>query len=129
MFRRSVGRLYRDADGSPVGGSALPHPTWASMSQPRQEEVATLQDALNDANRIFGFADQPLKVDGDLGPKTSAALVSAARAAGPERLADHVGKRLGIGEPDLMDNPARGFDYVLNDEEKRRGADGYGTFV
>src|SRR5688572_2597070 len=105
VFQSSVGRLYRNADDG-----AGTRPTWASVSAPRHEEVATLQDALNEANRIFGFGDRRLKIDGDLGPKTSAALAAAARAAGPERLTDHVAKRFGIGEPGLMDNPARGLD-------------------
>jgi len=104
VFRRGVGRLYRNPDEAAPAGFAAPRPTWASVSRPRHEEVAALQLSLNDANRVFGFADRPLKVDGELGPKTGAALAAAARAAGPERLADHLGKRLGIGEPDLMDN-------------------------
>ncbi len=110
VFRHSVGRVFRDPDGD-AGAFKISRPTWASVSTPRHAEVAALQESLNDANRIFGFADEPLAVDGDLGPKTGAALVSAARAAGPERLADHVGKRLGIGEPDLFTNPARGFAF------------------
>jgi hypothetical protein len=123
VFRRSVGRLYRNPDGAAQAGFAAPHPAWPSLSRPRHAEVAALQESLNDANGVFGFADEPLKVDGDLGPKTGAALVAAARAAGPERLADHLGKRLGIGEPDLMDNPARGFDDALDgdDDDDERG--------
>lgn len=120
VFRRSVGRLYRNPEEAAPAGFAAPRPTWASVSRPRHEEVAALQLTLNDANRVFGFADGSLKVDGDLGAKTSAALVAAARAAGPERLTDHLGKRLGIGAPDLMDNPARGFDHALNDDEEER---------
>ena len=130
VFHRSIGRLSRAAGGAArSGGFAAPRPSWASVSKPRHEDVATLQDALNDANRIFGFADQPLIVDGDLGPKTGAALVAAARAAGPERLADHLGKRLGIGEPDLMDNPARGFDDALDDDEEERDGEAHGAFA
>jgi lysozyme family protein len=107
VFRRSIGRLYRD----PSAPAAWPG------SLPRHDEVAALQESINDANRIFAFAGEPLVVDGDLGPKTGAALVKAARAAGSERLTDHVGKRLGIGERDLLHNPARGFDRALEEED------------
>lgn len=130
VFHRSIGRLFRAPDGAAgSGGFAASRPAWASVSKPQHKHVATLQDALNGANRIFGFAGEPLKVDGDLGPKTGAALVAAARAAGPERLTDHLGKRFGIGEPDLMDNPARGFGYALDGEEEERGDDGLGAFA
>ena len=128
VFRRSVGRLYGDPDARPEGGFALPRPTWASASTPRHKAVAALQESINDANRVFAFADEPLEVDGDLGPKTSAGLVSAARAAGSERLTDHLGKRLGIGEPGLIGNRARGFDYALENDEQER-ADTWDTLA
>jgi hypothetical protein len=107
VFRRSIGRLYRDPSAPPV---------WPG-SRPRHDEVAALQESINDANRIFAFTAEPLVVDGDLGPKTGAALVKAARAAGSERLTDHVGKRLGIGERDLLHDPARGFGRALEEED------------
>lgn len=107
LFRRSIGRLYRDPDtaAAPPG------------MRPRHGEVAALQEAINDANRIFAFSDAPLAVDGDLGPKTGAALAAAARAAGSERLADHLGRRLGIGERDLLHDPARGLARALEDDD------------
>ena len=117
VFRHSVGRLFRD----PARAAATSAPSdWAAAARPRHEEVAALQESINDAGRVFGFGGEPLAIDGDLGPKTSAALVSAARAAGSERLADHVGKRLGIGERDLFDDPARGFGRALGAEERER---------
>lgn len=138
VFHRTVGRLFhnsasKERSGAGVAANALQaggRPDWSatSLPRPRRRDVEGLQASLNDANRIFGFADRPLAVDGDLGPKTSAALVAAARAAGGERLADHLGKRLGIGEPDLMDNRARGFDYALAEDGVPGQAGGYGGF-
>jgi hypothetical protein len=111
VFHHSIGRLFR-APGGNSTGLASQGPASASLSKARHEGVAMLQGALNDANRVFGFADQPLEVDGDV------------------RLTDHLGRRLGIGEPDLMDNPARGFGYALGDEaEPGHGKDGSGAFA
>ncbi|MCW5770828.1 MAG: hypothetical protein KIT16_04270, partial [Rhodospirillaceae bacterium] len=126
VFRRSVGRLYRDVRDDD-GENALAADRAAPVA-PRHEEVAALQDTVNDANRVYGVAENPLVVDGVLGPKTAAALGAAARAAGAERLADHLGKRLGIGDADLMDNPARGFAYALAEDgdEPYRGSRAHG---
>lgn len=123
LIRSADGRgthLYRDSERHPkfVLFEGTRAEVEERMTAARETgEVAALQESRNDANRVFEFAGEPLAVDGDLGPKTGAALVDAARAAGPERLADHVGRRLGIGERDLLHDPARGFARALDEED------------
>ena len=63
---------------------------------PRPEGYG-LQMAVNDLGQeTMGGAFRPLKEDGDIGPKTEAAFHDVLRAAGPDRFADQLGKRLGF---------------------------------
>ncbi len=68
----------------------------AQPGGPRPEGYG-LQMAVNDlGQKTMGGAFRPLKEDGDIGPKTEAAFHDVLRAAGPDRFASQLGKRLGF---------------------------------
>ncbi|NQU61001.1 MAG: hypothetical protein HQ512_07710 [Rhodospirillales bacterium] len=56
-------------------------------------EVVTLQETLND---LGGKEIEPLKLDGDIGPKTTDAFSQLAATLGPERLTKKFGEFLGF---------------------------------
>jgi hypothetical protein len=112
VFRDGIGRLF--GAGARVERSPAADPVFGPAHYfERGGEVRGTQRALNETAGIFQHLEAPLKVDGDFGPKTGAALVATTRAAGAERLTDHLGKRLGLGEPGLAADPARGFEPAL----------------
>jgi hypothetical protein len=109
LFRDTVGRLFDEPSASRLGLGAL----FAAPARAWRPEALVTQRALNESNSIFGHSPENLVEDGDFGPKTGAVMTAAARAAGGERLSDHLGKRLDIGEPSLGRDRWRGFDHAL----------------
>lgn len=107
----AVGRFKRFAETErDTGGSASDLKNTVEKDvQPlfgsRRPNVAaeTLQESINDVNAKSAKerntpAPEPLKVDGDIGPKTTDAFRSALASGGPERLAKSYTSFLGFGD-------------------------------